>query len=87
MVGIKKNATFNTAEVGLGAIRHRCSRNEEEEGGGGRVRKGLVREKVVVGWGGFGFGERKDGFRKAGTVAMWTWCGRLFFLVGVLRWG
>lgn len=73
--------------VGLGAKRHRCSRNEEGGGGGGgRVRKGLVREKVVVdGWGGFGFGERKDEFRKAGTVAMW--CGRLFFLVGALRWG
>lgn len=56
------------------------------------MRKGLVREKVMVdGWGGFGFGfgfgERKDGFRKAGTVAMWMWCGMLFLLVGELRWG
>jgi hypothetical protein len=41
------------------------------------VRNGLVRDKVVVRLG--GFGARKEGFRKAGTVA-------IVFLVVAVGW-
>lgn len=71
MVVVEQSRTFTDAAIGVWATRRRGSRYKEEEGGGpggGRVRKGFVREKMVVRLG--GFGGRKEGFKRAGTVAM-----------------
>lgn len=70
MVVVEQSRTLTDAAIGVWATRRRGSRYKEEAegGGGGRVRKGFVRENVVVRLG--GLGGRKEGFRRAGTVAM-----------------
>jgi hypothetical protein len=70
MVVVEQSRTFTDAAMGEWATRRRRSQYKEEAegGGGGRVIKGFVRDKKVVRLG--GFAGRKEGFRRAGTVAM-----------------